>query len=364
MTTILNVIEHFKFIAKKPRVMLKIFNGYFNAMILKKDVLRTIDWGIIYGCNFRCEMCSAFLLMRNEENRKKKVLTVEQIRDVWKQAGKLGVIHVNITGGEPMLRGINELCQIVRNFEPNKFLISMVTNGSLVKEDDIIKLKEAGLDTLQLSLDSSDPATHDKIRNHPGSYNKVIQCLQWAKKHGLIICISTVLKNDNFEDIEKLVEFTKKEGVFLLLNPISSSGAIHGKEEKKLMEEHLEKYNKLLKIPHVRADTVLNFRGPSGCPAGTERIEITAYGEVMTCPHVQITYGNVLNEPLEKIYKRMAHFPPLQYFSPVCKHAFDEGYKESMLRPLNEINQLNLPLPIWEHPTVKNDENLRKALEN
>jgi MoaA/NifB/PqqE/SkfB family radical SAM enzyme len=360
MAGLMNKLEHLKFVAKKPKVLLRIADGYFRTLVLRQNRLRTIDWGITYRCNFRCEMCSAYHLMRNKQNEGKKELTVEQIKNVWDQAKKLGVIHVNLTGGEPMLRGIDELCQIIRNFEPDSFLISMVTNGSLVKEDDIRRLKEAGLDTLQLSLESMDAATHDKIRNCKGSYEKVMNCLRWAQKYKLNVCLSAVLTRYNFDEMEKIMEFAKKEKVFFLLNPASSSGAWQGKEEKKLTDDHLEKYNKMLKIPHVRADTLLNFRGKSGCPAGVERLEITAYGEVMTCPHVQISYGNVLKEPLAAIYNRTANFPPLKRFSPVCKQVFDEDYKNLMIRPI--VNVTELPIPIQDHPSVKNNKELKDSL--
>ncbi|MFZ3077923.1 MAG: radical SAM protein [Candidatus Aenigmatarchaeota archaeon] len=361
MAGILNSMEHLKFVTKKPKVLRRIVDGYFRTIVLRQRRLRTIDWGITYRCNFRCEMCSAYHLMRNKKNQGKKELTVEQIKSVWEQAKKLGVIHVNLTGGEPMLRGMDELCQIIRNFEPDKFLISMVTNGSLVKEDDIRRLKEAGLDTLQLSLESMDPETHDRIRNHKGSYEKLMDCMKWAKKYGLNICLSAVLTKDNFGEMEKIMDFAKNEGVFFLVNPASSSGAWQGREEKKLTKDHLDKYSKILKVPHVRADTILNFSGKSGCPGGVERIEITAYGEVMTCPHVQISYGNVLQEPLEKIYKRMSNFMPLKCFSPVCKHVFDEDYKDFLIRPIENVTEL--PISIFEHPSVRDNEKLKKSLK-
>ena len=74
-------------------------------------------------------------------NKGKEALTPEQIRRVWEQAVKLGVIHVNLTGGEPLLVPIDKLCQIIKNFQPERFLVSLVTNGSLLTEEKIKKLQ-------------------------------------------------------------------------------------------------------------------------------------------------------------------------------------------------------------------------------
>ncbi|MCK5282274.1 MAG: radical SAM protein [Nanoarchaeota archaeon] len=359
MANISDVIQHLKFVKNKPRVLIKIFKGFFNAIILRKKVLRTIDWAITYRCNFNCSLCSAKILM--DSNKDKKELTPEQIRDVWRQAEKLGVIHVNLTGGEPTLIKIDELCKIIRYMNPKKFLISLVTNGSILNEEKIRKLKDAGLDTIQLSIDSTDPETHDKIRGVKGSHEKLMKCLKWAKKYHLVICVSTVLTRDNFKDIVGLVKMTKKEGVFLLLNPVSSSGALNGKENKKMLEEDLKRYNRLLKIPHTRADTLFNFRGKGGCPAGVERIEITAYGDVMTCPHVQISYGNVLKEPLAKIYKRISNFPLLRKLEKDCRHVFNQEYIDKMIRPIYGAKKL--PVSIFDHPIAKKNKEIREYLE-
>lgn len=360
MANFTQIIEHLKFVIKKPKVFLKILPGFFKRNILGKRVLRTIDWAVTYKCNFNCKSCSAKLLMKNSGN--KKELTPEQIKNIWNQAIKLGVIHVNLTGGEPLLLSIKVLCQIIKNFQPNKFLVSLVTNGSLASEQKIKKLKEAGLDTLQLSIDSSYPDIHNYIRKSKTNYQQIIDCLKWAKKNKLNVCISTILTRHNFEDIKRLSKFAKENKVFLLINPVSHSGALQNKIDLKLKEEDLGRYYKLLQPSHVRADTILNFSGRGGCPGGTERIYITPYGEVMTCPHVQIFYGNVLRESLKVIHTRMANFLPIKKFSKYCKHTFDKKYIADLLVPIRCINKL--PISIFDHPIIKQDKNLMDSLKS
>ena len=66
---------------------------------------------------------------------------------------------------------------------------------------------------------------------------------------------------------------------------------------------HLEE---LLKHPKARHHNLYNFRGRQGCPAGIEKIYITAYGDVTPCDLIHEPFGNVLEEPLETIWKRFS----------------------------------------------------------
>lgn len=152
-----SALEHKKFIKKKPLVLPRIVNGFFKRMILRKNVLRTVDFAMTYDCHYKCEYCSAYLLKKKD----KPILTVEQIKNVWQQALKLGVIHINLTGGEPLRRNMDELCAIIRNLSPEKILVSLVTNSLWVTKEKLIKLKEAGLDTLQLSIESMNPEKNE-----------------------------------------------------------------------------------------------------------------------------------------------------------------------------------------------------------
>lgn len=337
---------HLKFIKKKPLVFPRIAKGFFRKLILRQKVLRTVGLVITYDCHYQCEYCSAFLLKK--EN--KPVLTVEQIKNIWGQALKLGVIHTNLTGGEPLMRNIDELCQIIRNLTPKKTLISLVTNSLLVTKEKLAKLKKAGLDTLQLSIESMDPKKNDKLRGVQGSFRKTIEALRWAKELGLNVCLSAVICHDNKEEIEKLLEFAKKEKVFLLLNVAASIGSWQGRNDKKMIEEDIAVFEEFMKDKYVRNDTSFNFSGKRECPGGKERIYITAYGDVLTCPLVQVSYGNVLEEPLKKILDRMDSMPFIKEYSRLCKHCFDVDYYDKICRPAEKID--NPPLSIFDHPNV------------
>ena len=362
MKSLEHYLQHFKFVIKKPRVIPRIIKNYYLLKILKKNRLRTIDWAITYHCNSCCKMCSAKLLMTNPKKKGKSYLSPDEMINTWNQAVKLGAIHVNLTGGEPTLRKDEELIKIIKGINKQGALISMVTNSIRMDYERLKKFKDAGLDTLQLSLESMNPKVHDDIRRSPGNWEKLMQVFKWAKKLNLIICLSAVITKDNFDEIKKIENFAKKEKVFLLLNPISASGEKIQDRSLNLTEDYKDKYYKFLYSNSLlRADTVFNFRGGRGCPAGVERIEISAYGDVMTCPHVQVHYGNVLEEPLNTIYKRISQFPYLKNFEKDCRHVFNKEYIKKIMDPIKDCKEL--PISIYDHP-VANEPEIKDYLKN
>ncbi|OGZ79623.1 MAG: hypothetical protein A2528_02920 [Candidatus Staskawiczbacteria bacterium RIFOXYD2_FULL_37_9] len=343
-----SAIKHLVFIRNKPLVIFGMAKGFFKAIVLRQNVLRTVDLAVTYNCHYKCEYCSAFLLKKEG----KEVLTVEQIKNIWEQARSLGAMHINLTGGEPLMRDIDELCRIIKNFSPEKTLVSMVTNSVLVTKEKLKKLKEAGLDTLQLSIESLDPKINDRIRGIKGVTQKTTEALRFAKELGLNVCLSAVACHDNQTELKKLLDFAKKEDVFLLLNTASSVGKWQEKSEMKMVEKDIVLFEDFMKDAYVRSDTSFNFSGKSGCPGGKERIHITAYGDVITCPLVQVSYGNVLKESLQTIYKRMNRMPFIKKYSRLCKHSFDDEYYQQICRPAEQIK--NPPMSVFSHPNIEN----------
>lgn len=345
-----NLLTHTNFIRKKPLVLKRVISGFFKSIVLRRPVLRTVDLAVTDKCTWNCVMCSQKLVYY-KKNR--PVLSVGQIKELWDDCVKLGVMHVNLTGGEPLMRDIDELCQIIRNFSPHRFLVSLVTNATLMTREKLQRLKEAGLDTLQLSLEGMDPSKHDKIRGEKGSHAKIMQVIKWAKELGLLLCLSMVVTNDNFGEVRELIEYAKKinmNDTFVLLNPISRTGNARDKGELNLSEEDYRRYMDLFKCGLVRTDTVINFRGKKGCPAGLEKVHITAYGDVLTCPHVQVSYGNVLEEPIKSIWQRMRATPWLSKVSDRCKYVFDGDYIEEVLLPIRDIR--DMPVSVFDHPVL------------
>lgn len=359
MASLIKRLQHIRFIKDKPRLFLRIADNIIRVKIFGQNRLRNTQIALTYGCNFRCEFCSATTL-----HDKKKELTTEQVKHVWDEIKKLGVIHVDLTGGEPTLR--KDLTEIIKYISKNNdVIVSIATNGYLLREEKIREWKKAGLNSIFLSLHSMNPTVQDAITKVKGSYKRVIESAKIAKSLGLNVCINTVLTSENFDDVKRISEYARKNDLLLLLEPIATIGRSKNDSTSKKITNFYKEYKKLLGSgQHVRADTTTNFRNLGNdemCPGGIEKWYITAYGEVIQCSFVQISYGNILEEGAKTIYKRMVSFPILSKKSDRCKHVFDKEFINKWFNPTRKFKQL--PIKVYDHPYVKKNPKLREKLK-
>lgn len=301
---IYKIHKHLRFL-NSVGLIVRILEGYFKTLICRKDVLRSIELAINYDCQAKCHKCYAKNMIRKDDN----YLSLDEYKDLYNQARALGFIHVNITGGEPFLR--KDLFEIIRIFSrDNDIMVSLVTNAVLIESEDIIKeLKRAGLHTIQISLDSSIPDVHNRLRGVENLYDRVMYAARTCKENDIRVCFSTVLSpesDSNYEQIYKLCELGKKEDILILICDSAAVGGYEGKNDKLFsLGERNAILNRLLEHPYGRHHNLFNFRFKEGCPAGIEKIYITAYGDVTPCDLIHECVGSIRKEPLANIWNRM-----------------------------------------------------------
>lgn len=180
---------------------------------------------IIDSCNLRCIYCSPEDC--EEQNKITKDLSPIEIERVVRSMVKVGIKHVRITGGEPLLRrDVDEIIARIANM-PEIQDISMTTNGiNLDKMAE--KLKKAGLKRLNISLDSLKKDRFNYITGG-GYLEKTLKGIEKAVEVGLQpVKINTVLiKGINDDEIDEFIQLTKDTPIqvrFIELMPIGPYG--------------------------------------------------------------------------------------------------------------------------------------------
>jgi cyclic pyranopterin phosphate synthase len=141
------------------------------------------------------------------------ILSFDEIIEVCKTATSLGVSKIRITGGEPLVRkGILDLVKSISQIEGVKDL-SMTTNGILLTKF-ASDLKQAGLNRVNISLDTLDPDEYKRV-TRGGEITQVIQGIVAAKKADLLpVKLNAVIYDrENTEMKEALKQFAKDLGV-------------------------------------------------------------------------------------------------------------------------------------------------------
>ncbi len=322
----------------KKNLWRRLMNNYLQMICLRRARLKTLGISLGYDCQCSCIHCSAGKLINKARSR----LSLDDLIRTIDESIRLGVIHFNITGGEPLL--YTECFDLLAYISAHKSsILSLATNGILLDLNTTAKLKKVGLDVVQISLDSDNEEIHDRERGFRGVYRKALEGINNARKSGLIVFISAVFTNENLlnGEIIRLASIAKESDAILHLNSACSAGR-WGEKYFYLNNEAREKLGFLLKMPHVRINTEAAYFS-MGCKAGSEKIYITAYGDVLPCPFIQLSFGNIKKNSLEQIWKEMRALPYLNGSYKECLTSQNREFISKYIEPLSKTGQMPYP---------------------
>src|SRR5215216_2914308 len=154
-----------------------------------------------YQCPLHCPYCSNPLHIGRDDYRRE--LATEHWLRTFGEARRLGVLQLALTGGEPMLR--RDLVQLCAGARDAGLYSSLITAGTLFTREQARALKSAGLDHVQISIQSPDAADNDRIAGNR-SFAKKIAAAGYAKELGFPLTINCVLHRQNLDRIEELLE--------------------------------------------------------------------------------------------------------------------------------------------------------------
>lgn len=193
---------------------------------------RTIEYlriSITDRCNLRCVYCmpsmpEGFCPVSHDD-----VLRYEEIERIVRCMVPLGIRHVRITGGEPLARrGADGFVKRIKDI-PGIETVTMTTNGVLLSEH-AEALAEAGLDGINISLDTTDEQLAERITGRPGTVEAVKNAVRTMREYGIRVKINAVLLKETLPSINGLLEFAK-EGIpvrFIELMPIGFGKELEG----------------------------------------------------------------------------------------------------------------------------------------
>jgi len=326
----------YAFRPNKPLLILRLLKAFVRSTILKIPTLRYVDFAINFNCNLNCNHCFASTL--NKPGR--KVMLPVDYENIVTSCMHLGAVNFSFQGGEPLLN--TDLFSIISSCFPSKNLISVTTNGTLLTEELVYKLKIAGVDILTVSLDSSIPEEHDKFRNLSGAHAKTIKGIQLALNAGLNVTIGAVVTHNTLktEGFKGLISIANNLNVILNIILPVSAGKWSNCNTNQLTEEDLKYiYDLTNKSKYIRTDFQANL-GHYGCGAAKEILYITPYGDVLTCPFIHISFGNIFTDSIETIRKRMLNIYDFKHYNNKCLASTDKNFIDKYLSLVNKQKDL------------------------
>ncbi len=301
---------------------------YLGAQILLRFVPLNPKWAnirVTENCNSRCITCYAW------KNKSVDELTTEEMKDTLHQLKGIGVNNVIFIGGEPLLRSdIGDLIKEANLLQFGNIII--VTNGLLL-EDKAEELLENGVTHITVSVDGIGH-TDDVIRGVPGSYEKSIRGIETVqrlkKDRGLdvsVTIVTTILLNQNVDEIPELIEISRSLGVHWLFNLLDPNLDIFKgipfsellvKDEEKIDRtiDYLKKTRKKYPWLFSSCDHMLEYarnylkeknRYDFHCVHGYKIVYLGSHGEVYPGCWIMKPIGNLRESKLRDIVGSKKH---------------------------------------------------------
>lgn len=275
---------------------------------------------ITHRCNMRCKYCS----VRKIHQQYPEELSTEDYQKMIKKLNDWGVFQIGFTGGEPTLR--EDLVELTKYVSSVGTACNMTTNGWFLPKKRAKELYRAGMEQVQVSLDSYKKKTHEKLRDK-GSWARAWQTIECLKDVGMRVGIDCVVTKNNLQDILGFIKFLEKRKILGLTLIKLKKGDLPLSVFKKLVPEYKE-YGELIarvcernnRMPEVTIDcgSVCNLHysltseeqkkiHSAGCPAGHTLISIAPNGDLYPCAALstkEFKLGNLLTDDLDEIWSQ------------------------------------------------------------
>ena len=272
-----------------------------KAMALGIPLSAHID--VTYRCNERCVHCYL-------DHDDKGEMSTAEIKDILDQLADAGVFFLTFSGGEVFMR--RDFLELVEYARRLTFNVKIKTNGVMIHEAEAKRLRELGVEQVQLSVYSHRPEVHDAITKLPGSLKRTIDSIRFLKSQGLKVTMSNVLMTVNRQDQAGTHALAKKLGVDYSLDP-TVTPKLDGDESILRLRVRGQNLHEIFNDPELVGDVEEFCAVPPpdddvmegySCSAGHTACYINPYAEVFPCVQFQLPTGNLRRQKFADIWYR------------------------------------------------------------
>ena len=280
-----------------------------------------LDLALTYRCNNDCAHCynvehPSLSRLPSGEVGVKAELSTNDWELVLDRAWEMGVPHIIFTGGEPTLR--EDLLELIAHAEQNGQITGLNTNARRLSDALYIeKLVEAGLDHVQITLESNEVGIHDGMVRSQGAFAQTVKGLRNALDNRLYVMTNTTMLRTNVDTIPATLDFLAELGVPTIgLNALihSGRGAVVGtglseselapvlelaRQRTEMRGQRLIWYTP---TQYCAFDPMTLDLGIKGCTAALYNMCVEPDGNVLPCQSYYQPLGNLLADPWESIW--------------------------------------------------------------
>lgn len=191
-------------------------------------------------CNFKCRMCYVRKTPEEVRAHNRSCMTAEQWIAIAEEARDAGMLYLLLTGGEPFLWP--DFWMLYEKLSRMGFLISINTNGSLIDEQAVKKLKKMPPTRINITLYGAGTDSYGRLCGVSDGFRRTSRAIELLQDAGIAVKLNGSLTPDNVSDLEKCIEFAQEHGLIYettayMFPPIRRDQSMTGRNERFTPEE-------------------------------------------------------------------------------------------------------------------------------
>jgi radical SAM protein with 4Fe4S-binding SPASM domain len=296
-------------------------------------VPHVVAWNLTRRCNLECAHC---YIAAGPAETAGTELTTDECRRIASEILALNPSPMFIlSGGEPLLR--DDLGALAAFASSRGATVVVGTNGTLLTDERIRMLQDAGVSGVAVSVESLDARYHDRFRRGHGALSATREAVGRLRRHGMDVVIQTTITRANRAALAALVEWAEAEGAvafnaYFLVS--TGRGAqlsdLAPSEYEEALTELVDLHVQYLGRIMVRAKCAPHFmrlvyeRAPESpvlhyatrCPCGVQYCRITPDGKLTPCPFLPVAAGDLRRQPFSEVWRSAPLFDALRRAEP------------------------------------------------
>ena len=289
-----------------------------------------VSYAVTRKCNLKCRHCYSDAM----DSRAADELSTIEAKGLLDDLAKWGIKLLIFDGGEPLCR--DDFFDIVRYASEKGMRTVVGTNGILIDVEVADRMKSAGVQAVQVSIDGANPSSHDSFRGEDGAFYKAMQGVEACKKAGLPFQLGMVIRRQSLPEISDMLKLAVESGAsaaeFFDLVQVA-------RVRRECREEILsrsERRNVIELLAEAQRDCPIVIRLPGcpmypliikqrdiqpkhfpapllrripyydrGCAAGMPSgyVTILPNGDIIPCMLLQVKLGNIREESIIRIWE-------------------------------------------------------------
>ncbi|MDI6827429.1 MAG: heme b synthase [Armatimonadota bacterium] len=294
----------------------------------KEFLPKLVFWELTSACNLKCIHCRAV----PSEKRSPDELSTSEAKVLIDQIASVAKPVLVLSGGEPLVR--TDVFEIASYAKSKELSVALATNGTLITQEVVQKIKESGIRRVSVSIDGPDSTSHDNFRRVSGCFDAALLGIENLKHESISFQINTTVTKQNIKNIQAILDLASSRGaaalhIFLLVptgcgKEIADDEMIEPEEYEQVLNWLYDqsKESKInlkatcaphyLRIMHQRAHAegikitseTHGFEAlTKGCLAGSGVCFISSKGEVYPCGYLPVSAGNVRQTTFKEIWE-------------------------------------------------------------